>query len=201
MIYAWKISTKWIRHIKLFANANRRRILDFAMPWDGSLGQYAMPRDFGCGLTIWLASDLPQGVSYLPPKSCLPSICRIWYAESRPKGFEFVKFSSTYTDLFDLLAAFDNIVDVSQKILVATARDAVSSKFFSNLHRCQSIRMFAQNHSNCLRGTDSCRRQGDFALGFRERRKTVPDFCPCLKLFLYALFFALQFKDFLLGFG
>jgi hypothetical protein len=36
MIYGWMNSTKGIRHIKLFANANRRRILDFAMPWDGT---------------------------------------------------------------------------------------------------------------------------------------------------------------------
>ena len=36
MIYGWMNSTKWIRYIKLFANPNCRRILDFAMPWDGT---------------------------------------------------------------------------------------------------------------------------------------------------------------------
>ena len=36
MIYGWMNSTKGIRHIKLFANANRRRVLDFAMPRDGT---------------------------------------------------------------------------------------------------------------------------------------------------------------------
>jgi hypothetical protein len=35
MIYGWMISTKGARNIKIFANANRRRVLDFAMPWDG----------------------------------------------------------------------------------------------------------------------------------------------------------------------
>ncbi len=40
MIYGWEISTKRIRHSKLFADANRSQILDFAMPRDsaGSLG-------------------------------------------------------------------------------------------------------------------------------------------------------------------
>jgi hypothetical protein len=36
MIYGWMNSTKGMRHIEIFANANRRRILDFAMPWDSS---------------------------------------------------------------------------------------------------------------------------------------------------------------------
>jgi hypothetical protein len=40
MIYGGMNSAKRIRYSKLFADANRRRILDFAMPWDsaGSLG-------------------------------------------------------------------------------------------------------------------------------------------------------------------
>jgi hypothetical protein len=40
MIYGEVASTKRIRHVKIFANANRCWILDFAMSWDsgGSLG-------------------------------------------------------------------------------------------------------------------------------------------------------------------
>ena len=40
MIYGWMNSAKGMGHIEIFANADRRRILDFAMPWDscGSLG-------------------------------------------------------------------------------------------------------------------------------------------------------------------
>lgn len=40
MIYGGMKSTKGMWHIKIFANANRGRILDFAMPRDsgGSLG-------------------------------------------------------------------------------------------------------------------------------------------------------------------
>jgi hypothetical protein len=39
MIYGGVNSTKGMGHIKIFANANRRRILDFAMSWNsgGSL--------------------------------------------------------------------------------------------------------------------------------------------------------------------
>ena len=33
MIYGGMNSTKRMWHIKIFANANRGRILDFAMPW------------------------------------------------------------------------------------------------------------------------------------------------------------------------
>jgi hypothetical protein len=35
MIYGWMNSAKRIRDIKIFADANRGRILDFAMPRDG----------------------------------------------------------------------------------------------------------------------------------------------------------------------
>jgi hypothetical protein len=40
MIYAWMNSAKRMWHIEIFANANRRRVLYFAMPWNsgGSLG-------------------------------------------------------------------------------------------------------------------------------------------------------------------
>lgn len=40
MIYGVVNSTKGMRYIEIFANADRRRILDFAMPWDSgsSLG-------------------------------------------------------------------------------------------------------------------------------------------------------------------
>jgi hypothetical protein len=40
MIYGEVASTKRIRHVKILADANRRRILDFPMSWHsgGSLG-------------------------------------------------------------------------------------------------------------------------------------------------------------------
>jgi hypothetical protein len=36
MIYGWMNSAKGMRHIEIFANPHRRRVLDFAMPWDSS---------------------------------------------------------------------------------------------------------------------------------------------------------------------
>jgi hypothetical protein len=115
--------------------------------------------------------------------------------------FQSLIFASTVANLFDLFVAFDDLVDVPNKILVTADRNAVACKFCANLYRRQSLRLFSEDDFNRFGRPDSCGNQRFLTTCFRQRLETISNLFPRVKLVLDALFLALQLKDFLFGFG